>query len=60
MYKNQKFAELEPNLKKIAEDKKASANKNRAKKFLGIEDDDEKKDDKEFKKDSSSSLGDAK
>ena len=60
MYKNQKFAELEPNLKKIAEDKKASANKNRAKKFLGIEDDDEKKDDKETKKDSSSSSGDAK
>ena len=60
MYKNHKFAELEPNLRKIAEDKKASANKNRAKKFLGIEDDDEKKDDKEIKKDSSSSSGDAK
>ncbi len=44
MYKNNKYDKLQSQLKLIADDKKANAaNRNRAKKLLGIEDDEEKK-----------------
>jgi len=57
MYKNCKYASVEPKMREIAADKKANAgNRNRIKKMLNIEDETEKKEDtkKEASKDSSS------